>query len=342
MFLNRGSAIKRRHIGNIGCFLIAALALAAVWVASRPRTLIVSRSLGTPATSIAFSPGDSRIASGGWGRELTIFHGNSLEFRSIVTGFNNVVQPITFSPDGKLIAVGDSSDSIHLIDAVTGSRLRSFKCHLDELRCVAWSPDGTLLATAGRDKVTIIWDLRTGKPIHKLWGQGLWTGRIAFTPDGKTLATAGSNNIHLWDVQSGKLLREIPSSRLCLPFFSLDGKFCVGGGLQDTTVVWNTPDWTVAHQFTDKGVLGVDVSNDYKIVIATKGELRIHDLTSGKLMRTITVSEQSCRWPTWLLRAFPNLRPGPVSRIECVAINRDGSMVAASMLDGTIHTFTTR
>ena len=53
---------------------------------------------------------------------------------------------VTFSPDGKTVAVGASDKRIHLFDAASGKLLRSFGNHIDVVWTVVFSP-GSLITT---------------------------------------------------------------------------------------------------------------------------------------------------------------------------------------------------
>jgi WD40 repeat protein len=85
------------------------------------------------------------------------------------------------------------------------------------LRCLAFSPDGKILA-AGASGGYQLWDMKTGKVFGPFVGDKNALSRIAglgFSPDGKRLASAGPY-VKLWDVSTGKLLREIGDG----PFFA--------------------------------------------------------------------------------------------------------------------------
>ena len=129
---------------------------------------------------------------------------------------------------------------------------------------VAFGPDGKTLLTAGQDNTIRLWDLATGKEIRRFarptpaapklpakgdkpaqdekarsrrrcrsWPAGGTTRgsfSVALAPDGKTLAAAGGNVIQLWEVETGKELRQIegPAGGLAGLLFSPDGRTLAG------------------------------------------------------------------------------------------------------------------
>ncbi|NIS67143.1 MAG: myosin kinase, partial [Gemmatimonadales bacterium] len=68
---------------------------------------------------------------------------------------------VAFSPDGRQIAVGGDGRSATILDATTGSELRTLRGHAWEVYGVAFSPDGKFLATGSRDQTVKIWDTAT-------------------------------------------------------------------------------------------------------------------------------------------------------------------------------------
>ena len=78
-------------------------------------------------------------------------------------------------------------------------------------------------------------------------GDNRWTiisGKdVAFSPDGNTIAGTGTNNIHLWDADSGQYHRMLHSEQVSiLPInalaFSPDGKTIACSGYR-TAHVWD-------------------------------------------------------------------------------------------------------
>ena len=84
--------------------------------------------------------------------------------------------------------------------------------HGGERHSLAVSPDGKTLATGAidpQDSSAIIWEAAIGKELSRFDNVGSF---VAFSHDGKVLATSGKREdtrIRLWDVATGKLVREI-------------------------------------------------------------------------------------------------------------------------------------
>ncbi len=102
-----------------------------------------------------------------------------------------------------------SDDGIYLWNVRTGDKLY----HLEqkdmyESESMAISPDGTKLVTPGDSRRfgTLIWNIeKSDEPISLAED----ADAAAFSPDGAILATTRNFDKHLWDTETGEMLREI-------------------------------------------------------------------------------------------------------------------------------------
>jgi WD40 repeat protein len=69
---------------------------------------------------------------------------------------------IDFSPDGQMIAVGNSSALVYLWQIATTQLLATFVGNTSWVSSVTFSPDGTTLASSGSDRTVRLWDVQTG------------------------------------------------------------------------------------------------------------------------------------------------------------------------------------
>lgn len=99
---------------------------------------------------------------------------------------------VTWSPDGKLLAVSDSSRIVSVVDA-KGTLLRTFgeaqehdgeRQNLSSPSATAFSPDAGQLAVARWDQPVTVWDVASGKRLRTLPG----TLNVDWSSDGKLIA----------------------------------------------------------------------------------------------------------------------------------------------------------
>jgi WD40 repeat protein len=154
------------------------------------------------------------LASGKRLRKWDVFQGKKKELARAVG------QEVSFwaavSPDGRFLAsglyalgqLGPNGLVVQLHDTVTGKELWHTSSTWVSLTPGVFSPDGKVLATqSALDKVSLF-DATTGKVVNHLPGRWQGATDLTFSGDGRRLAGYDGWSARLWDVASGKNLRE--------------------------------------------------------------------------------------------------------------------------------------
>lgn len=84
---------------------------------------------------------------------------------SFFTKILGSIWSVTFSPDGKFLAIGDTNDVISLWEVASRKEILTFKGHTNRVRSVVFSPNGQTLASGSDDSSVRIWDISNGKSI---------------------------------------------------------------------------------------------------------------------------------------------------------------------------------
>lgn len=118
----------------------------------------------------------------------------------------------TFSPDGKLLAVGQAGETdkgqVHLINVETGKIERTVSGHRYGACDVRFSADGKVVLSSGRDTMVRICQVEDGKEVASLGkergGQFKdWMHAIAISHDQQHVAAADiAGMVHVWSLQS--------------------------------------------------------------------------------------------------------------------------------------------
>jgi WD40 repeat protein len=66
---------------------------------------------------------------------------------------------LTFSPDGRTLALGLVDGSLQLADIPSGAIVNCPTAHRGQINVLVFSPDGALLATGSADTTAVVWDL---------------------------------------------------------------------------------------------------------------------------------------------------------------------------------------
>jgi hypothetical protein len=250
------------------------------------------------------------------------------------TGLWPFVSSVAFSPDGKILATGlttetagapGNSGTTVLWDVRTGKQLRSLPSGGGS---EAFSPDGTTLAAAGGygDSRTTLRDPATGKKIALLddHQEAVINGE-AFSPDGKMLATSESDGVvQLWNTVTRKppqpLGGELTSVSTCVAFLP-DNRTIVTGEDNDRVILWNR-------------------FNRHRIAaLQGTGSTNITSVTVSRNGHVIAASDQHGRIFLWnLVTGGRTIVTDPHSYgVDAVAFSRDGTMLAAGDSNGRIY-----
>ncbi|TFI54554.1 NACHT domain-containing protein [Mastigocladus laminosus UU774] len=152
------------------------------------------------------------------------------------------IHSVAFSPDGKLLAMGDTDNQVHIYQVADGKQQLVCTGHTDWVWSVSFSPDGKVLASGGKDQTIKLWDVNTGDCLATLQGHSSGISSVAFAPKGNTIASASEDQtVKLWDAHTGKCLKSLlgNNSRVLSIAFSPNGQTLASGYQDQTVKLWD-------------------------------------------------------------------------------------------------------
>ncbi|KAF8889596.1 WD40 repeat-like protein [Infundibulicybe gibba] len=163
----------------------------------------------TPSAVAAFK---STIAIGGEDGKVRLneWDGKTLTETAVFEVNRAVISALAFSPDGKMLASGDSSGKIILFDVLEKKMITSrWSFHSARVNSLSWSADSLHCASGSLDTHVYIWSV--AKPIKNIAIKNAGPGGIntVFWIEGKgesgksgQVASAGADGcVHIWDVE---------------------------------------------------------------------------------------------------------------------------------------------
>ena len=270
---------------------------------------------------------------------------------------------VAFSPDGKLLATGDTKGEIILRRVSDGQIIRSFKEHSGWIVSLDFSADGETLASSSTDCLVKLWDTNTGKCLHTLKEHEHEVWSVAFSPDGKILASGcDDNKVRLWNVDTGECLKILNDHTNCVlsVAFNSDGKEMLTGSHDHTIRLWNVDTGECKRIFQgNNGIRSILVQEDKRTFISSGNDpiIRLWDVDSGECIRTfeghsnVILSIALCKQSNILASGSVDhtIRLWDINTGEClkvfqghsnwissVTFNRQGNFLASGSYDQTV------
>jgi Protein kinase domain/WD domain, G-beta repeat len=286
--------------------------------------------------SVAFSPDGTTLATGcdqgvgpdgspvSGGHRVRLWNLATRTCTAALAGPQGAALSVAFSPDGGVLASGNSNQPVHLW-RLTG-RFRASETTLSDdtdVLSVAFSPDGRTLATANFYKTIRLWDVATRTCTATLTGHSGWVHSVAFSPDGTMLATGSSDHtVRLWDMHTRACLATLTghSEIVREVAFSRDGATLASGSVDKTIRLWDTRARTCAAILTD------DLSSVFSVAFSPDGAV----LASGG-------SDHAVRLFQVATRACVATLTGHSEPVASVAFSPDGTTLASGGHDKTVR-----
>ncbi|MEQ9237690.1 TIR domain-containing protein [Coleofasciculus sp. E2-BRE-01] len=370
-------AEQKKSLVAVSMLLVAAVGVS-VWAFSLWRRAEIAqiKSLGLYSVSLSDSNRqfDALIEAIKAGRQLqkhkgtesivltalqAAVYGKGYRERNRLTGHQDDIHSLTFSPDGKMIASGSADNTIKLWN-LQGQELHTLKGHKDWVISLAFSPNGKMIASASWDRTAKLWNLQ-GELLYTFKGHQEGVTSIAFSPDGKMIASASADKIiKLWNLQ-GQVLHTFKGheSKVRSVAFSPDGKTIASASEDKTIKLWNLQGKELhtlkGHEST---VYSVAFSSDGKTIASASADktVRLWNL-QGQQLHTLTGHENdvhslafspdgkiiaSASWDrTIKLWNLQGQQLHTLSRhadgLNCVTFSPDGKTIAAGSWDSTIE-----
>ena len=169
-------------------------------------------------------------------------------------GHQAAIKAITYSPDGRWVASGDTVGEIRVWDARVGTTASVVQGPRNPINSLSYDPTGRRLASAGSDGILRIRDSQNGTELAALDGHGGAAVSVRFSPNGHDLAAGyADNKIRLWDTNTGTVIRAMEGFQGLFDSlaFSPNGRLISGASTKAGVCLWDAETGSPMHDFGD-------------------------------------------------------------------------------------------
>jgi len=190
--------------------------------------------IAPPVVSVAISPDGQRVAAA-CRSEVLFFEVDSEATPQRLPTESDLITHVEFSPNGKLLAASGGSPSLYgevrFFNVEDGSLLHARRLGADTFFGGGFSPDSAAIALGGAEGAVHIVPIDEKADARQFDLHSDWVLDVCYTADGKMLVTGGRDKTtKVSDVESGRLLRTIDSSKEIIRAVAADGQYAVSVG----------------------------------------------------------------------------------------------------------------
>jgi WD40 repeat protein len=322
-----------------------------LWDISSGRELREFKGQSAPVSSVAFVGSTNQGLVGSHDSTLKLWDLAAGRLIRSFRGHSGWIDSVAVSPSGNTALSGSHDHSMRLWDLATGRQIREFLGHSDPLSAVSFVPNTSTALSGGRKSLKQ-WQLGSGRMVREFkhnWAdegglrdwmkrEGVGVGEgpeagveaIAVLPGGASALTNGSTGLQLWDLTTGRKLRQWNGSG-STAVISPEGKIALFSSLSwENRVGYFEP----KHSLTLFDLIGGKEILDLKghsrhissVAMAADGKRAL----SGSWDGTLRLWELSSGRETQTLR-------GHLGSVEAVAIRGVGATAISGGADGTIR-----
>ncbi|MBA7577679.1 hypothetical protein ES708_19532 [subsurface metagenome] len=248
-----------------------------------------------PVLSVAFSPDNKYLVSGGEDKRLVIYSLSKLEEEYKYT--DNYFPPRAIEITQMNNMFFGSGNDIKLID-MNNNTLAVYKGNSTHIWSVDYAPERNKIAAGSFDYKLKVWDVAKQEIDFVLEGHKKSTLPVAFSPDEKYLVSGSlDRTVKVWNAKTGELMKSLEkhTGNIYDVKFHPGGKYFATCSRDMTIRLWDFESGEVVMTYTghDKGILDIEFTIDGNHLLSASfdGSVRLWQTKTGKMVYTFSAHE---------------------------------------------------
>jgi WD40 repeat protein len=194
------------------------------------------------AYSVAFSPDNMKVVTGGDNDSVYVYEVASGNVMMAIGGHTDNVLAVAYSPNGNFIASADQVGKIKIWNAATGALIRTINAHNSAINTIKISPDNLYIVSGANDHMIHTFNLSTGNMTGMIHDHTDAVNQIDITPNQQyIISVSDDQTIRVFDFASGTELKVINDAvrgaQISISIAQDNNHFVVGTG-NGSVVLW--------------------------------------------------------------------------------------------------------
>ena len=206
------------------------------------------------ATRIFFSFDKTEVYVVELNGQVTAYDAENGNTKNSFQGIDRYTGVIAYTPAGGWLAFGNTVGEVRVWDPLERQSLVTMDAHSRAVTRVTFSVSGERLASADDSGEVKVWDWNDRSAVTTI-NDDLPALALALSPDDTLLAVGTRQDIRLWSLPEGTLVRTLPSGEGAneIMRFSADGRYLLSGGEIADMQVWDVESGSMAARLPGVG-----------------------------------------------------------------------------------------
>lgn len=272
-----------------------------------------------PVISVAFSPDNKYLVSGGEDKLLVFYSLNTLEPVTVISDNYFPPRGIEITQVNNLFF--GSGNDIKFID-MDNNTLAVYKGNSTHIWSIDYAPERNKIAAGSYDYKLKVWDVKTQEIDFVLEGHEKSTLPVAFSPDEKYLVSGSlDRTVKVWNAKTGELMKSLEkhTDNIYDVEFHPGGKYFATCSRDLTIRLWDFESGEVVMTYSghDKGILDIEFTPDGNHLVSASfdGSVRLWQTKTGKMVYTFSAH---------------------VGVVNSIAVNNNGDLLASGGADNKL------